>query len=107
MSTHPVDGAASVAAVLQGLDFAVPCDSPLHDDGAAGHVPEQGARYIVDVRCLGCGGSSRRLLCAGHVTFGLAYGREGGRFRCERCGHEASVLGFWHAIQPLEDGVLR
>ena len=97
---------ASGVAVLESLDFAVACMSPLHVAGAWGHEREQGASYVVDVRCGRCHAADRQLLCRGRIDFGLAWGRTGGRFQCDLCGHVASVFAFWHAIEPLEGGVL-
>lgn len=97
--------AVEAREVLEQLDFTVACSAEQHSSGVGGHDPRQQGTYVVRAGCPGCGAHSRAVVCRSRADFGLAWGREGGLFECDLCGHVASVFAFWHAIEPLEGGL--
>lgn len=62
---------------IEHLDFEPRCEGTHHNEGRWGHVPDEGAKFLVTSPC-----RSYRLMCSGWVNLVRAWGC----FICSHCG---------------------
>lgn len=61
---------------IEHLDFDPPCEGTHHDEGRWGHIPHEGAKFLVISPC-----GRSRLMCSGWVDLVRVWGQ----YICTHC----------------------